>query len=134
MISTEDRLELNNIRDILLKYKEYLGEYGPIQRDPNCNEFVGWGHQLVKHMGETLYWQMYGEVSKVGGGRVTRLNSGMHAPYGIVLKELTRDEAIAKYGPITDEAFGPQGGFKSVTFGSTKFTSKMFRPGWELLK
>lgn len=134
MVNAVDSNELNNAQAILVSYSQYLGPLEPIQRDEFCNEFVGWGHKLIKHMGDPLYGMFYGDVSKCADCRVARLGSGMYAPYGLILKELTRDAAIAKYGPVTAEVFGPQGGFKSVTFGETKFTSKVFRPGWDTLK
>lgn len=43
-------------------------------------------------------------------------------------KVVTREECIELYGPITEEVFGTRGGWKSVTFGSTKFISKYLKP------
>ena len=48
--------------------------------------------------------------------------------WSLVTKKLTRGEAKSKYGPITDEEFGPRGGWKSITFGKKKFTSNYMRP------
>lgn len=45
----------------------------------------------------------------------------------IITDSLTREKAIEKYGPITNEEFGPKGGWKSVTFGTTKFISKLMK-------
>lgn len=39
----------------------------------------------------------------------------------LITKTLTRQEAIATYGPETDIERGPRGGFKTITFGTTKF-------------
>ena len=36
-------------------------------------------------------------------------------------RKVTREECIKLYGPITEEVYGPRGGWKSVTFGTTKF-------------
>ena len=45
----------------------------------------------------------------------------------LIVTNLTREEAIEKYGLVTNEDFGPKGGWKSVTFGTTKFISKYMR-------
>jgi hypothetical protein len=41
---------------------------------------------------------------------------------------VTREECVELYGPITEEVYGPRGGWKSVTFGTTKFKSEYLRP------
>jgi hypothetical protein len=46
-----------------------------------------------------------------------------HPETGYSAKMLTRSKAIELYGEITNEEFGPRGGWKSVTFGDTKFIS-----------
>lgn len=43
-------------------------------------------------------------------------------------RKVTREECIELYGPITEEVYGPRGGWKSVTFGSTKFIHDYLRP------
>lgn len=48
--------------------------------------------------------------------------------WGYLDKIITREECIELYGPITEEVYGPRGGWKSVTFGSTKFISEHLRP------
>jgi len=48
--------------------------------------------------------------------------------WAYVDKLVTREECIELYGPITEEVYGPRGGWKSVTFGSTKFISEHLRP------
>ena len=40
----------------------------------------------------------------------------------------TGDNAIKKYGKITNEELGPRGGFRSVTFGDKKFISRKVAP------
>jgi hypothetical protein len=45
-----------------------------------------------------------------------------------VTERLTPAEAIRKYGPITELELGPQGGFKTVTYGTTKFMSRFVDP------
>lgn len=48
--------------------------------------------------------------------------------WGYVDSIVTREECIELYGPITEEEYGPRGGWKSVTFGTTKFKSDYLRP------
>jgi hypothetical protein len=43
-------------------------------------------------------------------------------------RKVTREECIELYGPITEEEYGPRGGWKSVTFGTTKFIHDYMRP------
>lgn len=50
-----------------------------------------------------------------------------HLNVCLIDKFLTRDEAIKKYGEITDEEYGTRGGWKSVTFGETKFNHKLLK-------
>ena len=42
-----------------------------------------------------------------------------------VYHELSKDEAVSKYGDITDIKRGPRGGFKSVTFGDRMFLTNV---------
>lgn len=48
--------------------------------------------------------------------------------WGYLDKVITRDECVKLYGEITHEEFGPRGGWKSITFGTTKFISDYLRP------
>jgi len=43
-------------------------------------------------------------------------------------RKVTRGECVELYGDITEEEFGPRGGWKSVTFGKTKFKHEFLRP------
>lgn len=45
-----------------------------------------------------------------------------------LVRKVTREECIELYGPITNEEFGPRGGWKSVTFGTNKFGHDFLRP------
>ena len=46
-------------------------------------------------------------------------------------RKVTREECIKLYGDITHEEYGPRGGWKSVTFGTTKFKHDFLRPQHE---
>ena len=98
-------------------YEEYLSEYRPISRDSWSGEIVSWGFSLTQRMGEEKFNGLHKhgtlECDYGGGGSWT-----------LITKRLTRSEAIEKYGDVTDEEFGPRGGWKSVTFGEKKFISK----------
>lgn len=52
----------------------------------------------------------------------------MGSHWGYVTSSITREECIKLYGEITNEEFGPRGGWKSVTFGKTRFISNRLRP------
>jgi hypothetical protein len=45
-----------------------------------------------------------------------------------VTERLSPTEAVRKYGPITELRVGPNRGFKSVTYGTTKFVSRFVDP------
>ena len=45
-----------------------------------------------------------------------------------VTERLTPTEAVRKYGPITELELGPQGGFRSVTYGTNKFVCSFVDP------
>lgn len=105
------------------KYDKILGNYGEMLYDGFCGEPIAWGFPLL----ERVDCNMWNELSALG-----ELEYRNGTSYALVTKWLTREEAIIKYGEVTDEEFGPKGGWKSVTLGEKKFISKRFRPfdGW----
>lgn len=71
-----------------------------------CGEPIAWarvGEPVIGHE-----WTEHGQVA--------------------VTERLTPTEAISKYGPIAELIVGPQGGFKSVTYGEQKFVSRCVDP------
>ena len=71
-----------------------------------CGEPIVWarvGEPVIGHE-----WTEYGQVA--------------------VTERLTPAEALRKYGPIAELVVGPQGGFKSVTYGEQKFVSRWVDP------
>ena len=99
-------------------YKDFLGEYCVVEFDAGCNEPVAWGHYVVKHLGQK--WDDFRSQYKIG-----RTNPGqLNGQYYVITKALNRNEAIAKYGPVTDELYGPLGGFKWVMLGDKQFYTK----------
>jgi hypothetical protein len=95
-------------------YESNLSSYEAQAFDAFCGEPVGWGFSIVQRMSEEKFngLKSFGIVEYVGNG------------YVLLTKVLTREEAIQKYGNITEEQFGPRGGWRSVTFGNKKFLSK----------
>ncbi len=98
-------------------YEDDLGEYGPVGYDNSCGEPTSWGFPLRRHLGEERFNALrgFGSLECIGfpNGR-----------WSLVVKTLTRAEAIEKYGPVTDEDRGPRGGFRSITFGDKKFLTR----------
>lgn len=87
----------------------------PLLFDSYCGEPVSWGKRIIRHLGEDLFDELRRECP------VECIDVG---EWFIVDKTLNRQEAIEKYGPITNEELGPRGGFRSVTFGNKKFISR----------
>jgi hypothetical protein len=85
--------------------------------DSSCGEPIKWGRQLIKYLGETEFDNLCRKH------KVEYISES----WLVIDKTLTRDEAIEKYGEITNEEFGPRGGWKSITFGNKKFISKIFK-------
>lgn len=86
-----------------------------------CGEPVAWGFRIIRHLGEELF----GQLGKNGH---LECIDGIRSSWALVAKTLSREEAVTLYGEITDEVFGPRGGWKSTTFGSKKFISKYLKP------
>lgn len=88
-----------------------------------CGEPVAWGRDSLSK----------DEDLKPGESKEciqTGYDFGQSWKWVIVEKYLTREEAIEKYGPITDEPIGPRGGWKYVVFGDKKFYNRCMREGF----
>lgn len=70
--------------------------------------------------GEPIAWTRVGE--RVIGQEWTRDG------YVAITERLTPAEAVRKYGPITEVELGRNGGFRSVTYGTTKFIDRFVDP------
>ena len=117
-----DKQQTTLREEIPEKFKSYLGEFGPQLFDSGCGEPVAWGYPIIKHLGEPL-WAELGQHGRLEYGSPGKLNG----TWVLVTKTLTREEAISKYGPVTNEERGPRGGFRSVTFGTKIFFSRYLR-------
>jgi hypothetical protein len=99
-------------------YENDLAEFAPVIFDGYSGEAIGWGFRLTSHLGN----DKFDLLRKFG------CMECLYPTWYLVTKTLSREEAIIKYGEITAEEFGPRGGWKSVTFGNTKFISKYLKP------
>lgn len=100
-------------------FESHLGDYTVVVHDPGSNEPVAWGRLVIKTVGPA-HWHTFRRLFKVD-----RTNPGeVSGQYYVILKELSRTEAIEKYGPVTGELYGPRGGFKWAKFGNKTFYAK----------
>lgn len=102
-------------------YEKDLSGYGPVLYDGHCGEPIAWGFEIRRRLEE----ERFGALGKYGQ---LECISGMNPTWVVVVKRLTVDEAIAKYGPMTDLKLGPRGGFRSVTYGAHTFFSRHLCP------
>jgi hypothetical protein len=100
-------------------FDNYLGQKTATIKDGYCGEPIMWGKYITQRMDE---WE-FNELRRTHNVQYI-MSAGM---WMVIEKELTREDAIAKYGEITNEEFGPAGGWKSVTFGDKKFISKSLK-------
>ncbi|SIS77425.1 hypothetical protein SAMN05421788_1011133 [Filimonas lacunae] len=101
-------------------FEKYLSEFGPVSYDPFCGEPVAWGFKITRHLGDDLF----NDLGK--HGQLVCID-GFNSSWALVTKTLNRNEAIALYGEVTNEVFGPRGGWKSITFGNKVFVSKYLK-------
>lgn len=109
------------------KFLPYLGTYGVMFHDSSCGEPIAWGYPVVAHLGNELW----AEISKYGSLECN--HSFPSSQWYLITKTLTPEEAVEKYGQITDLELGPRGGFRSVTYGDKNFISKRLKPEDNLL-
>lgn len=102
-------------------FEDALGDFGPQLYDGYCGEPIAWGFPITKYLG-TERWE---ELKQLGAVEYGSWDS--HAGRGryyFITRWLTREEAEQTYGPVTEEEYGPQGGWKSVVFGDKRFLTK----------
>ena len=97
-------------------YENDLSDYQEVGFDAYCGKPLSWGFRLRGHLGEDRFnaLRQHGELVCVGfpNGR-----------WSLIVKRLSKQEALDRYGAVTQEERGPRGGFRSITFGTTKFIS-----------
>lgn len=100
-------------------FEDALSLFGPVLFDPYCQEPIAWGFEIRKYLGEIRFKELrtHGELVCVHERR-----------WVLVMESLTTDAARAKYGAPTAEERGPQGGFRSITYGTKQFIDRRMRP------
>lgn len=102
----------------LSKYKDYVSsEEEAVAYDCDCGEPIKWGYKIINRMPEDLFNSLY----NIKWGKLECIEWGHWA---IVTKNLEYEEAVEKYGKVTNEEFGPRGDFRSITFGTTCFINR----------
>lgn len=131
VIAHKNEDNMNNVLTVTVPakpkgYENDLREYAACFFDGICGEPVGWGFKLVRYLGEDRFHGLEHTPEYPN----VRLECGHGYPsnWYLIAKHLTREEAIQKYGKVTEEIFGPRGGWKSVTFGDKKFGSDCVAP------
>ena len=106
-------------------FKKYLSiREIEVAFDAVCGKPVMWGHNITNTMTE----EEFRDLKSLNCVSVEAINS-FPVQWIVVTKKLTREEAIKKYGKITNEEFGTRGGWESITFGGKiKFISKVLKP------
>jgi hypothetical protein len=98
-------------------YEGDLSAYSPVFYDNG--EPIGWGFAILRYLDNDRFNGLgtFGELACLSMGK-----------WAVVVKWLTEEEAIHRYGPISRVELGPQGGWRSVGYGKTTFYSKRLRP------
>jgi hypothetical protein len=99
-------------------YESCLSEFKPCLFDSYCGEPVSWGFEITQYLGTDRFKALSGFGSL----------ECSYPTWFLIVKTLTRAEAIEKFGPVTAEEYGPRGGWRSVMFGNKRFLSKNLRP------
>jgi hypothetical protein len=100
-------------------YEDDLCDYGPLFVDEICGEVTHWGFKIKRPLDE----ERFDALGKYG--YLVCLEPGT---WGLATKLLTHEEAVVAYGKVTNIERGPRGGFRSITFGTTKFSQKSLLP------
>jgi hypothetical protein len=98
-------------------FTKYLAGFRACLFDGECGEPIAWGFPITDRMSEDEFRELgaFGYLECV------------YPSWFLITRRLTREEAIVQYGQVTDEEFGPRGGWKSVTFGTKTFCSRTMR-------
>jgi hypothetical protein len=102
-------------------YEAELAAYGPVVFDGG--QPIGWGFRIMRRLGEMRF-----RALEAFGDLHCQMLSGLATEWSLVTRWLSPAEAAEKYGAVTSVERGPRGGFRSVTYGSTRFTSRRLAP------
>jgi hypothetical protein len=101
------------------EYASLFYSYSEVVCDTNCGEPIGWGFKPKHHLGD----ETFGEVGVLGMWECLEIGNWV-----LVVRKLKPSQAIKEYGKITKLIIGPQGGFRSVTYGDSTFNSDWLNP------
>lgn len=96
-------------------YEGDLGPYCELMVDSSCGETISWGFVIKRQLGER-----FNALGK--HGKLQCLQAGSWA---LVTKQLTHGEAIEKYGEVAARPTGPLGGWRSITYGTKTFLTRL---------
>lgn len=101
------------------EFADVLGSYSTLIIDKGCREPVGWGFRITRKLEDEEAERMkaHGTIDWIG-----------HEEYGLIVRYLSAEEAVAKYGPQGDVTFGPRGGFQQVMYGTKAFNHRKMKP------
>lgn len=97
------------------EFIECLGPYEAVGYDSACGEPIAWGFYLRRRLSDAQWDALneYGSLECFGSS------------WALVVKRLTHAEAIEKYGEVSACPTGPRGGWRSITYGTRQFLSKL---------
>ena len=101
-----------------MQIENYLSGEVYEMKDPHSGKPIAYFKTQVERMPEEVF----------NKNRHNMVYSNTNNTWLYLVKKVTREECIELYGPITNEEYGIRGGWKSVTFGKTKFVSDYLRP------
>lgn len=81
-------------------YEDALGPFRACVFDSCSGEPIGWGFEIVKHLGKEKFEAL----------RAKYYLECLYPTWYVVVKALGHKEAVEKYGPVTAEERGPRGG------------------------
>ena len=108
---------------VISRIAPFIGSYKECFFDSNCGEPIAWGYQILRRMSDDDYADVRRHFA------IEYAHDSLPACQFIIVKLLSYKEVVDKYGEQTDLVLGPRGGFKSVTFGSKRFISRLFAKG-----
>jgi hypothetical protein len=100
----------------------YLGRFGPVIYDAGCGKPIAWGFPIVRRVNDPEKW---GAIARHG---TLECIGALRPEWVLVTRYLSPAEAAVEYGEVTALDLGPRGGFRSVTYGATRFYSKLMDP------
>ena len=111
--------EILDVPTIPAGYENDLSDYDVISYDSYCEEPIAWGFEILNRLGEDKFKALSQH------GDLICHRDGYKSSWSLAVKQLTHQEAIEKYGPVTHTETGPRGGWRWIQYGDTKFFSKL---------